>query len=73
MPVRLWIGSREYNSALLSCGVSSSFGPLMALIAGFVGVDRFLRPQLGEEGQEPSLEGAGGGEIAPIGRDPEVA
>jgi len=45
----------------------------MALIAGFVGVDRFLRPQLGEEGQEPSLEGAGGGEIAPIGRDPEVA
>jgi hypothetical protein len=36
--------------------VISSLGPLVALIVGFVGADRFLRGQLGEKRRQAPLE-----------------
>jgi len=53
--------------------VMARLGPLMALIVGFVGADRFLRRQAGETRQRAPLDAAAGGEIGPINRGPEVA
>jgi hypothetical protein len=48
--------------------VISSLGPLVALIVGFVGADRFLRGQLGAKRRQAPLEIGDGTEIGPISR-----
>jgi len=53
--------------------VTSSLGPLAALIIGFVGADQFLRCKLGGKRQQVPCEVAGGGQIRPVRRARGVA